>query len=254
MIYVENIETPVKESSIADLDSKEVLKYLQLATGLDATVKFEDKVVLNLILGQKIAVKKEDRIILTVGGVLVFVKDPEKFLPYYGVIFTRHPQSVREQFREQFKRHSFNFNISKTLFDVIETINVLTQRSGTQGGLRHVDTIGYPFNVLQEVLANAMVHRDYSIACRIWVNLFSNKLEVKSPGLPPSGITRENMRAGYPVHRNPLLYNYACCLGLGEQRGGLPRIIAQMEQLGRGVEIEFEAPFVKVTIEGPRPE
>lgn len=235
--YVEN---PVQESSISDLNYKRILEYLRLVIRLDATVKLEEEVVLKLILGRKIAVRVGNEIIPTVGSILIFAKDPKRFLPCCGIVFTRYSGKTLTA-KELITSCTFQSTISQTLFSVVKMINA----------------VDYPPNVVREVLINALVHRDYSmIFSKILVDLFSDRIEVQSPGLLPNGLTVENMRAGYPVHRNPLLSNYVHCLKLDEQAaGGLPKIISQMKQLGREVEIKIEnpfIPFIRVTIEGPR--
>ncbi len=245
------IENLVEGSFISDLDSEAILSYLRVATALDESAKFDDPIVLERILGQKIAIRQEDKTMLTIGGVLTFAKDPQRFLPYCGIIFARYPGTTLAI--TEFTSHTFQSTISQNLSAVADMITASTQKSEIQG-MKRLDTTDYPINVVREVLVNALIHRDYEMThSKILVNLFSDRLEVKSPGLPPNGLTIENMKAGYPVHRNPLLSNYVRYLGLGEQSaGGLPRIINQMRLLNREINIEFEGPWVKVTIEAPK--
>lgn len=46
---------------------------------------------------------------------------------------------------------------------------------------------------LHEIITNAVLHRDYSIADDIHVRIFDNRVEVESPGGLPAHITPENI-------------------------------------------------------------
>jgi ATP-dependent DNA helicase RecG len=59
---------------------------------------------------------------------------------------------------------------------------------------------------LRELIANAVCHRDYSIYTRkIKVSLFSDRLEIQSPGKLPNSLTIEKLRYGHSAPRNMLL-------------------------------------------------
>jgi ATP-dependent DNA helicase RecG len=68
---------------------------------------------------------------------------------------------------------------------IIEGIKMLTSE-----GLSAVE---YPDETLHEILTNAVLHRDYSIAADIQVRIFENRIEIESPGRLPGHITTENL-------------------------------------------------------------
>lgn len=51
----------------------------------------------------------------------------------------------------------------------------------------------YPHVTLHEIITNAVLHRDYSILKDIQVRVFTNRIEVESPGLLPGHITLKNI-------------------------------------------------------------
>ena len=79
---------------------------------------------------------------------------------------------------------------------------------------------------VREAVVNALVHRDLRRAGRVAVRVFSDRIEVWSPGGLAEGLTDidDLLREGGVSHpRNPLLAAAARSLGLGEQLGrGLP--------------------------------
>lgn len=58
------------------------------------------------------------------------------------------------------------------------------------GGL---EKISYPKETLHEIITNAVIHRDYSIADDIHVRIFDNRIEVQSPGRLPAHVTPQNI-------------------------------------------------------------
>ena len=52
-----------------------------------------------------------------------------------------------------------------------------------------LEPIVYPEEALHEVLTNAVLHRDYSIAADVQVRIFDNRVEIESPGRLPGHVT-----------------------------------------------------------------
>lgn len=71
---------------------------------------------------------------------------------------------------------------------------------------KKVDLI--PENAYREAIANALIHRDWSINAHIRILLFPDRIEIKSPGGLPKGITAEEYLNGEnSCLRNPILGN-----------------------------------------------
>lgn len=62
---------------------------------------------------------------------------------------------------------------------------------------------------LQELLENALIHRDYIKNAPIRLLIFDNRIEIISPGSLPNSLTVEEIRYGNPVVRNNLMVSYA---------------------------------------------
>lgn len=60
-------------------------------------------------------------------------------------------------------------------------------------GARGLENIKYPPETLQEIITNAVIHRDYSIADDVHVRIFDNRIEVQSPGRLPAHVTIKNI-------------------------------------------------------------
>lgn len=65
----------------------------------------------------------------------------------------------------------------------------------------------YPVRVLKESITNAGLHRDYHIPVDVQVRIFSDRVEVESPGLLPGPVTTANIYRIGTYNRNPLIVN-----------------------------------------------
>jgi len=72
--------------------------------------------------------------------------------------------------------------------------------------------------VFEELLVNALVHRDYLVSAPIRLFIFDNRIEIVSPGHLPNSLTVEKIRTGNSIIRNPILVSYVA-KGLLSYRG-----------------------------------
>jgi len=66
-----------------------------------------------------------------------------------------------------------------------------------------------PQEVFEEVLVNAIIHRDYFIQSTIKIFIYLDRIEIVSPGKLPNSLTIENIANGISIARNPVLQSLA---------------------------------------------
>ena len=126
-------------------------------------------------------------------------------------------------------------------------------RFESYNGLVREDRWLLPEPAIREALVNAVVHRDYAITgSKVLLEVFSDRVDVSSPGSLPNHMSVESVRAGgVPRSRNELMANYMVVRRLMEQRGrGWPVMRRAMREFnGTEPELEHDALFrsVKVT-------
>lgn len=123
-------------------------------------------------------------------------------------------------------------------------------------GLNNVRLDEYPIAALREALVNAGAHRSYEDASRkIAVRVFSDRIEVASPGYPPRPLTLAKLRRGdyRACSRNPLIAQALATLDKMEQRGsGFARMRDAMLNHGLGEpQLGQQDGFFVVTFTGP---
>ena len=123
-------------------------------------------------------------------------------------------------------------------------------------GLNRVRLDEYPTEALREALVNAVAHRQYEDAGRkIMLEVFSYRVIVSSPGLPPAPITLASLRKGKyrPCSRNPVLAQCLSYFHRIEERGsGFRRMRDQM--LNHGLDqplLTTDTGYFQVTFPGP---
>jgi len=144
---------------------------------------------------------------LNLAGVLLFAEQPEWIVPQFVVKAIRYPGD---------KIHATDYldteDFSGPLPKIFEGALAFVMRNlrKVQAG-RGVNAPGLPEipeAVFEELLVNALVHRDYLVSAPIRLFIFDNRIEIISPGHLPNNLTVEKIRAGNSNIRNPILISY----------------------------------------------
>jgi len=180
--------------------------------------------------------------VCSVAGILLFGTSPKRFLPHMAIdvaVFPGEEKDYDARFRGTAASPLVRFCDERG--DVLEpgivdqVMNMLQPHLSREElhGVRRIRNWDYPEAALREALVNAVVHRDYLLSSTgIEVCLYSDRLEIISPGRPPNGINADRMRTGCRVARNQLLrdtmrdYKYMEDMGMGIPR----KIIKLMEE------------------------
>ena len=130
-----------------------------------------------------------------VAGVVLFADEPQALLAKRcGLKLYRYKTAAAEGTREtlDFIPLSIEGNAYNQIKDAVKkTVSIIQSvRVSTPTGLEYVN---YPENALHEIITNAVLHRDYSIADDIHIRIFDNRVEVISPGTLPAHITPDNI-------------------------------------------------------------
>lgn len=92
-------------------------------------------------------------------------------------------------------------------------------------GIRRKDLYELPVAALREVLANAVIHRNYLVHGYIQVSIFDDRVEISSPGTLYDHLTKQQMLSGGSRLRNPLIAGIFMRMGIVEQWGtGIQRV------------------------------
>lgn len=145
---------------------------------------------------------------LNLAGVLLFAERPEWIAPQFVIKAIRYPGNDIHA-TEYVDTEDFVGALPKLFMDAMAF--VLRNLHKVQAG-RGVNSPGrpeIPESVFEELLVNALVHRDYLVSAPIRLFVFDNRIEIISSGRLPNNLTVEKIRTGNSNIRNPILVSYA---------------------------------------------
>lgn len=171
---------------------------------------------------------------LTNAGVLLFSKNPTKFLPQARLRFIRYDGTHAKVGTELniIKEQTFEGAIP----DIIQKSKAFISTQFRE--FQFLDNDGvfrrmpeYPEFAWTEGVVNALTHRNYSIrGNHITVIMYDDRLEIKSPGKLPNIVTIENMKEER-YSRNPKIARILSEFGwVKELNEGVKRIYSEMQQ------------------------
>lgn len=131
----------------------------------------------------------------TVAGIILFAEEPQAVLPKRsGIKIYRYKTNAQEGTRDTLdgEPRSVEGNAYSQIRDAVRiTAEIIESvRVNTPTGL---ESVKYPITALHEIITNAVLHRDFSVADDIHIRIFDNRVEVASPGTLAGHITPENI-------------------------------------------------------------
>jgi len=146
--------------------------------------------------------------VLNVSGALLFAKNPSFKLPVFIVKAIAFPgNEIHEE------HYIDSQDLTGRIADVFQK-----SMSFVLGNIRHlqgeqnVNALGepeIPKISLEELIANALIHRDYFVSAPVRLFVFADRVEIISPGHLPNNLTIENIKRGNSNIRNPILASFA---------------------------------------------
>ncbi len=142
----------------------------------------------------------------TITGILFFGNEPQKFLPQARIIAAAIKGT--DIAIEPFDKKEINGTIPEMIEDIERFLKIHLQTRHKISGFDKESFEELPLTALREGIVNTIAHRDYTINAPIRILIFSDRIEIRSPGLLPNTVTIESIKVGGShVLRNPTIYN-----------------------------------------------
>ncbi|MEF8700840.1 MAG: RNA-binding domain-containing protein [Candidatus Accumulibacter sp. UW20] len=212
-------QVPVVGTSWADIDERAFARYFERRykqnpeqTDLALPALFEN-------------IKLADGGTPNLAGMLLFGKNPERHLHVCMIAAVCFPGT-----RLSDSRYLDSENIQGTIEEQYQHGLAFIRRNlhHVQGdqGFNSLGLLEVPEEAFVELLVNALVHRDFFTSATIRLFIFSDPVEIISPGHLPDSLTPEQIRIGISNRRNKVLAEHAAHIlpyrGLGT---GIPRAL-----------------------------
>lgn len=154
-------------------------------------------------------------------------------------------------------RKTYDYGIAEQAEDAYAFVLRNISQSGMIQGVYTVSRWEYPVKALREIIRNAVVHRQYSLAGKdIKIAIYDDMIEITSPGLLPPSIDYSDMESRQSDARNKVIAPVFRKLGIIDQWGNGLKLVAEdlkdypeIQFRWREVGLSFQVQFVKKYID-----
>jgi ATP-dependent DNA helicase RecG len=144
---------------------------------------------------------------LNLACVLLFAERPEWIKPQFVVKAIRYPGNEIHA-RDYVDTEDFSGPLRKVFDDSLAFVMRNLHKVQAGRGVNSPGLPEIPEAVFEELLVNALIHRDYLVSATVRLFIFNNRIEIISPGHLPNNLTVEKIRAGNSNIRNPILVSF----------------------------------------------
>ena len=241
---------PVEKAAYEDLDISKIEEYIEKRK---RKFKGEKDVPTEALLENiGVLVKHHERLVPSIAGLLLFGKDPQRFLWSSTANIARFKGT--DMGGSVIDRKELRGTISEIIDGAEQFVVKHMNLGGMFEGLKRLDIPEYPIVAIREAITNAIVHRDYNFSqASVRVFMFDDRIEIYTPGGLPGPVTIENME--YTQYsRNRIIVEVLLLMGgyLEKLGTGIRRIkkATQENGLREPQFVETEIDFI-LTLFGP---
>lgn len=191
-------EMPIHHAQKEDLDDASIHQFITRRIQHAKEYSFDE-----LLYHYFLLIKEHNRVYPTVGGIMLFGKDPQKYLSEAFVICTHFKGiSGREALATRDITGQLFGQYEKTLAFVVSQLN---RSFIIKGASQRTEELEIPEEALREVILNAIIHRNYQINAPIKVSIYDDRIEVFSPGNFPGPLLPHQLEMGLTFIRNRVI-------------------------------------------------
>jgi ATP-dependent DNA helicase RecG len=249
---------PVSGSSVDDLDIRRLKDYFGRIRQQEVPAAEDRESWATLLVNTELMTEEGGQQACTLAGLLLFGRNPNRFLPHAGIDAVAYPGVEKEYAaRERASLRGCSIPLftrsGKGEWEVGErglveqAVDFVRRNTKVEAelkdGARRAERWTYPVDAVREAIVNAVVHRDYLLSgTDTELAIYSDRLELISPGRLPNAVTPDRMRAGCRSARNQLLKDVMRDYGYLEHMGmGIPRKVVRSMRDHNGTEPDLVA-------------
>jgi ATP-dependent DNA helicase RecG len=236
-------EQPLTRWAVSDLDLDAVARYVRASGPGDPEAADDLERLLR-------AWRMVDGAHPTVGGMVLFGRDPQEVLPSAGVVAAAFPGT--ETGDDLLDRKDLRGDLFELAEQAEAFLRLYLRTAHRVVGFEPERHEEIPAAALREAIVNALVHRDYAVPGPVRVFVLRDRVEVHSPGRPPNSVDAEAMRAGVHVTRNPHIYSRVADAALATRAGTGIRRISRLLRQASGAELGIDISDAEVVLTLPR--
>jgi len=256
-LHVETL--PAAGTKFSHLDLRRIRDYFGRIRKMDELPRTDTEWI-RFLINMEYMTDQGDKPLCTIAGLVLFGRKPKRFLPQAGLEWVVFPGTEKDYDTKD--RASLDGPMvglwdetgeqtEDGLLDLL--MSKVRQHASceklSENLLTRTIIWDYSPEAVRESVINALVHRDWTRPSDIEVSLYSDRMEIISPGSLPNNVTVERMKQGLRIPRNPILiqtlkdYGYVEHIGMGVRN----KIIRGMKK-HNGTEPDFEADDMQLLV------
>lgn len=194
-------QVPVEDTTLEDLDLDYFDEFYKKEEGRSYK---DEEINLNQLLSN-LNLVKENR--LNLAGLLLFAKNPQKYKPQLNIKAV-HFIGSEDTSDGYVDSEDIGGRLSNQFISGMAFIKRNLRKEQQDQNRNSIGELRIKEDVFQELLVNALIHRNYFISAPIRLFIFDNRIEIISPGILPNNLTIENIKSGLSNQRNAILASF----------------------------------------------
>ncbi|MFH1564043.1 MAG: helix-turn-helix domain-containing protein [Nitrospirota bacterium] len=194
-------ETPLSQALKNDIDIQKVKRYLEIRANKFNTPVDEITDILLKNIG--VLVEHNSTLVPTVGGILLFGRQPQRYLMSSWVRCARFKGKDKSVFIDRVDLEDALPSMIDEAVRFVER-NIRMGAYVPEGQIQRVEMFEYPISVVREAITNAVIHRDYSSNAAVMIAIYDDRIEIDNPGDLPGELTLTNF-IGRSLPRNKMI-------------------------------------------------
>lgn len=232
---------PNKRATLDDLNREQLDVYLKKIK--EEKVNFAKNSEEKILKLSGITDNNNDSIYPTLAGTMIFGEFPQAYYPQLFVACSVIPGKELGDKGSMGQRFDDNKRVEGTIEEMLEGTLVFLRKNmktkiviNSQTGIRE-NIPEYPMEALREAIANALIHRDYSIQTEnayISVNMYDNRIEIINPGALYGNNKLDKLGTSTMMEaRNPNIVRILEEKGsvIENRHSGIPTMIREMKNM-----------------------
>jgi ATP-dependent DNA helicase RecG len=221
----------IEDATINDLDTEEILRTVSEGIANKRIPAGQDTDKPEIAL-KKFGLLKNGH--LTNAAMVLFGKETSYWLPQCAIRLARFRGNDKSEFIDSKVVEGNAFQIIDGAMAFADLYLPVSSRFDS-GTIERIDEPLFPVKAIREVFANAVGHREYSMnTATLSFGVYNNRLEVWSPGLPPDGVTFDNIKTIHEsIPRNKLITRVLYYRKIFESWGrGVEKVVSLCKKAG----------------------
>jgi ATP-dependent DNA helicase RecG len=217
----------VPDCQLTDLDKDQIIDY---AHAVGNVPQDDPEKAYEFLVRRGCLIRVGNDLQPTYAALLLFGRYPQQWLPNATILAGRFPGVALSG---NYVKRDITGNLPEQLRQAEEFIRTNLNITVKLAGLKHQESLEYPFEAVRELLVNAVAHRDYNLqGDNIHLNIYLDRLEISSPGMLPGPVTLKNLLEAR-FARNAVISQVLSDLGYVERLGyGLDRVVDSVRKAG----------------------